>query len=849
MQGVVTDTAGQTMAFANIMAREKDKEDDPRFFITDEHGKFDFHLKAGKNYTVKIFYLGYRTASFDIDSTQRRVFKKIVLVPEAENLEAVELWVRMPVTVREDSVIYVADSFRSGREWKLKDLLKKLPGMEVSKEGEIRVMGKKVTKVLVENKPFFGGNPKFAVENIPADAVDEIEALDDYTDIGFMREVDDRNQLVLNIKLKKGKERFFFGDMAAAAGVPQKYTVNPHVYYYSPRTQAGLMGFAGNTEQNPVTFKDIVRLHTIHQAFDFQGITSTYKLISPLMQGEFFRNRNTAGALQWHGEHGKNSLGVFALGFGRHASAYTRQLMTRLGTGYTEESITGQEQSRLAGIIKADARHKASVWNYMDFHFRTSRDRYDATDRTEGFTGEEVFWMDQHVRRRDWEVENEGIWYRKLHRQWIVKGVIRHVFTSQRRANDYSSSYPLFDELIDWPDGSSYRMTDTLGFRSSEANAMLKVYYLLTKRFHVYLTGSYTHRADSYAYAAYNRAADTSAWHVMKEEDFYALSEGRTRTAGGEIRFKYSTRRFLARGGWRMFRWNGPFASRTLTFPFAYVRYRFSRSRTFTAEWEGKPLYPEFPDLVPGFTVAEIRTVQRGNPGLLPRASYRFRALFRDFNILKNYSFYSGFTYETIPRAVLERVEYAGPVMIRQKYLSPHPFKTFRVFGSARYYFRAFYLRLQYEQNRSDLWRLVRETEIRIKRRMEKYRLETGLWGKERMEGNTGFVWRPSVQSTETSQVRSRSMEWYAEWAYSPTPRTELRIEYSVVRLNDRPPLPGGRIRLTRKDRAGKWRIFAEGVNLFRPAGVYTSFEGDIYFEREIKRMPPYAFIGVERKL
>ena len=93
----------------------------------------------------------------------------------------------MPVTVKGDTTTFKTEKFITGEERKLKNVLKKLPGVEVDKKGNVTVQGKKVTKMLVDNKKFFGGNSKLAVENIPANAVGDIEVIDNYNEVAFLK--------------------------------------------------------------------------------------------------------------------------------------------------------------------------------------------------------------------------------------------------------------------------------------------------------------------------------------------------------------------------------------------------------------------------------------------------------------------------------------------------------------------------------------------------------------------------------------------------------------------------------------------------------------------------------------
>ncbi|MEP6803898.1 MAG: TonB-dependent receptor, partial [Flavobacterium sp.] len=175
-------------------------------------------------------------------------------------LEGVEIVCEMPVSIKGDTIVYNADSFKSGTEKKLEDILKKLPGVEVNADGEIEVEGKKVSKLMVEGKDFFDGDTKLGVKNIPADAIDKIQVLRNYNEIGALKGLEnDQDNVAMNIKLKDGKKNFWFGDVTAGTGVGEldsRYIINPKLFYYSPKYSINLITNFNNIGELPLTAQD-----------------------------------------------------------------------------------------------------------------------------------------------------------------------------------------------------------------------------------------------------------------------------------------------------------------------------------------------------------------------------------------------------------------------------------------------------------------------------------------------------------------------------------------------------------------------------------------------------------------
>ena len=112
-----------------------------------------------------------------------------------------------PVTLINDTIQYNAGSFKVQPNASVEDLLKKLPGVKVEKDGTIKAQGEKVQKVLVDGKEFFGNDPKIATKNLPADAIDKVQVYDKQSDQAQLTGFEDGNyEKTINLKLKKDKK-------------------------------------------------------------------------------------------------------------------------------------------------------------------------------------------------------------------------------------------------------------------------------------------------------------------------------------------------------------------------------------------------------------------------------------------------------------------------------------------------------------------------------------------------------------------------------------------------------------------------------------------------------------------
>lgn len=167
-----------------------------------------------------------------------------------------------PIRIKGDTTIYTADSFKVGPNANVEELLKKLPGIQVDKDGKIKAMGETVEKVLVDGEEFFGDDPGMAVKNLRADAVKEVQVFDKKSDQAEFTGIDDGNsKKTINLKLKDDKKKGYFGKIDAAGG-PQKsiddrYNTNILLSSFKGKRKLSAFLLNGNTGQDGLNWQDM----------------------------------------------------------------------------------------------------------------------------------------------------------------------------------------------------------------------------------------------------------------------------------------------------------------------------------------------------------------------------------------------------------------------------------------------------------------------------------------------------------------------------------------------------------------------------------------------------------------
>ena len=259
LSGSIKDPSGYPIMGANVIAVNNETNILDGFGISNENGYFSINLKNGTEFNIKITFIGFKPVEFNTTLNSDTV-KDFVLEEQSEALDAVEIVYEMPVEIRGDTIVYSADAFNTGTEKKLADVLKNLPGVEVNEDGRIEVEGQEVRKIQIEGKDFFDGDTKLAAQNLPAKAVGKIEVLRNFTEVGQLSGVqNNEDNFAINIRLREGKDKFWFGEILAGTGPDNIHLVAPKIFYYAPKFNFSVLANSNDIGQPPLSRRDFYR--------------------------------------------------------------------------------------------------------------------------------------------------------------------------------------------------------------------------------------------------------------------------------------------------------------------------------------------------------------------------------------------------------------------------------------------------------------------------------------------------------------------------------------------------------------------------------------------------------------
>ena len=277
VKGKLSDSTLQSLSNATISVLQKKDSSLVGYTISDAKGSFELKNISIGDYQLFISFSGYEVykRTFSISAGKRIAdLGTIIMKPEFKTLTGVVVTDASPVKMNGDTISFKANAFNSKPDATVEEVLKKIPGVQVQRDGTIKAMGEQVQKVYVDGKEFFGTDPKIATRNLTADMVDQIQVFDDMSEQARFTKIDDGSRTKsINIKLKKDKRKGDFGRATAGVGSNSRYEGNFSFNHFRGDQRISLVGSANNTNKVSYTFSDVSSQGS--SSFSNSGATSS----------------------------------------------------------------------------------------------------------------------------------------------------------------------------------------------------------------------------------------------------------------------------------------------------------------------------------------------------------------------------------------------------------------------------------------------------------------------------------------------------------------------------------------------------------------------------------------------
>lgn len=492
--GKVYDNNDNPLESVNIIAKPLQEKASLKFAIADNKGRYRLDLEKDVKYEITVSYLGFIEKVWITTPDDNEKIHDFILQPTGEQLKEIVIKHEFkPIVIKKDTMTYDVKSFANGNERKMKEVLEKLPGVEVDKKGNVTVQGKKVTKMLVEGKSFFGGGSKLAVENIPADALDKIEVIDHFNEVGFMKQVSDSEDLAMNVKLKADKKKFAFGDVEAGSEFRNTangfYLIHAALFYYSPKTNLSFIGDANNIGKRTFTFDDLLRFGGGMSSFLSGRKSFTNLNTFATDNNEVVQNKSQFAALNFSHEFSNklevSGFSIFSKVFTASQIESSNDYLQNKNVAFENKLQKGDNRS-LLGIsnIKLNYSPNAKEKWFYNGQYQSSTNDLKSTINSMTNLGNSVF---QTLNQADNTAIKQYLeWHKSYNDAHTTTFVVNHAYDKNTPQTRWFTDQPFLTGIIPIKADNTYTIDQIKRVQNHSIDALFKHYWVINNTNHLY---------------------------------------------------------------------------------------------------------------------------------------------------------------------------------------------------------------------------------------------------------------------------------------------------------------------------------------------------------------------------
>jgi hypothetical protein len=700
VKGTVIDSAGKKPIDKAVIGLViKSTPTDTAYTFTNEKGEFSFAAVPSTNFSVIITNSGFAPVAKFIPVAQAEKtinIGTVILATRAKLLDEV-LVEAAPITIKEDTIEYRADAFKTKEGAVVEDLLKKLPGIQVDKDGNVKAQGKSVTRVKVNGKDFFGGDVKTATKELPANIVDKIQVIDDYGDQATVSGIKDGEpDKIINIELKKDKNKGFFGRATVGGGSQDRYQGSFNGNYFKDNRQISIFANSNNTNTSLFNFGSMgnrgmssmmsTGMSVMKEAGGMGNMMS-------MMQGSDAASQFGAGGSA--GITSSNSIGTnFRDQWGKRVSVYGNYSYSHKNTSQIQSSTAQNPGSFGLFINNKDANtvtigdnHRASFnieyqidsFNYLkvtpNITYSGSRGNSNSVfDNNLAGAGKILDGSNKNNTNSKAPNLSLNLLYnhkfRKRGRNFSASvNVGNSENNSTQDATNLSYQYtPPFVgarntfQYID-QQNNNYNYGIRLTY-SEPINKYRSIDFSHSHNLNYGRNDKKTFNVDSFTQAKtintilsndyennfYNNRFGVSLRTTMKKYNYTLGISVQPVDLQGKSITKDSNYKAI---------------SRVNIFPIARLVYNFNRSKSINANYTGNASQPSFSQLQPVVDSSNLQYVTAGNPNLKPSINHAVNLSYNNFNFISGKVLFANINFSTVKNQIVNNTSF-NPIAGRQ---------------------------------------------------------------------------------------------------------------------------------------------------------------------------------------
>ncbi|MBG6060326.1 hypothetical protein IWX83_000089 [Flavobacterium sp. CG_9.1] len=695
--GVVSDVSNIPLESANVIAKPLQDKASLKFAIADNKGRYRLELEKEVKYEITVSYIGFVEEIFILEADAAIATHDFKLKPTGEQLKEIVIKHEFkPIVIKKDTMTFDVKSFANGNERKMKEILEKLPGVEVDKNGGVTVQGKKVTKMLVEGKSFFGGGSKLAVENIPADALDKIEVIDHFNEVGFMKQVSDSDELAINVKLKADKKKFVFGDVEAGAEVGNAdngfYLGHAALFYYSPKSNVSFIGDLNNIGKRTFTFDDLMRFGGGMSTFlsGRKSLTNLYSFAND--NQDVVQNTSQFGAVNFsHDTSSKLSISGFSI-FSKVLTASQTESRNEYlqNTAFAfENKLQNCDNRSVLGIgnIKLDYSPNAKEKWYYNGQYQSSTNAMSNTINSITNLNSSVF---ETINKADNTAIKQYVeWHKSYSLAHTTTLVVNQAYDYNTPQTNWFTDQPFLDGLIPLQDDTSYRIEQIKKVKTNSVDALFKHYWIIDNFNHLYTNVGNNYGASRFETSEKqlltNGTINDFALNGFGNAVKYQLND-----AYVGLEYKFRIGKWTNKPGLYLHWYHlitqqnsgNQSLAKTLFQPQWNSEYEFNKSETLNFTYKLENGFPQVSQLADQFTLQNYNLVYKGNALLQNERYHSANLRYSKMNLYRGVTWNAMASVNKKVQTIRDEIQLDGINQFNTPILSDNPETNYNVNGA-----------------------------------------------------------------------------------------------------------------------------------------------------------------------
>ncbi|NOG57399.1 MAG: TonB-dependent receptor [Bacteroidetes bacterium] len=859
ISGIIEDVNQKELSFASVVLLNKIDSSVVSFGLSNAKGKYLLDVKDSGNYIMQYTYLGFQPKLIPLKTNwnQKQINLATVNLKETDiKLKTVKIEAeRIPLKMKGDTLVYDAKAFKTEAGADVESLISKLPGIEVDKDGNITAQGKKVDKVLVNGKEFFGSDLKMATKNLDAEAVKTIEVLDKKSKTAEFTGIDDGNDTkTINLTLKEEYNKGQFGKIYAGLGTEDTYKGKLNYNVFNKKSQVSLIANTNNINEQNFTFSEYA---------DFTGSSGRRQTINGnaiygLGGDQGIKDNISSGLNINHDFNKKLEVTANYLYIASDVLVENETFSSNFSKDkvFNTQEKTNSTSSADQHAVNAKMEWKIDSLTEIEYQGNFSLAANVLNSQSASIFFDEVYLLNRTNSSTNSDEENWGTSQEiNLRRKFKKTGrsLLGTYNFSHNKANN-------FDKIINTKSRNELNQIQDFESLNQKNSASMVYTEPLSEKWFASLSYSYSDEFDTPSRKFYD-----------KEFEYFTLNHNLTGTFNRDI-IENKTSLSLKKSVSKKYNFNfGVSAAQVQVntnlknrdfqyyYPFASLHYRLKGSQSIRFSYTTSTVVPSLSQLLTIPDNSNPNSFYSGNPDLNPEYKHSINLNYFHFDPLSKSSMWLGLSASTSKDKVVNQTIINRDFTRTIKPQNTDFYQAMNTYGSINRKIKKLKIDYGFRVNSTysnyDVY--LNQNLSRVKSQTYTFSLTTGRTNNEKWDLNAGVDYTINKQDYELNDdfdQKFNNFSWYANGEIQLKKNLRLTSEYRIKRYNNT-SFAGQRtfhfidasLKQSFKDEKWTISIIANDI-LNQNRGINRSGDINSLRSEEYNTRARYFMLGIERK-